>query len=79
MYLLIHNLKIATRNLMKYKLQTIISVLGIAIGIVTLAFAHSAIERIKLPTIYHQSYYDRAYQVWFDSLNLTPDADSNYV
>ncbi|OYP60730.1 hypothetical protein CIL02_07970 [Prevotella sp. P3-122] len=79
MYLLIHNLKIAIRNLMKYKLQTIISVLGIAIGIVTLAFAHSAIERIKLPTIYHQSYYDRAYQVWFDSLNLAPDADTNYV
>ena len=32
-----HNLKVAVRNLMKYKLQVTISVLSIAIGIVTLA------------------------------------------
>ena len=44
-----HNLKVAVRNLMKYKLQTIISVLSIAIGIVTLVFAHAAMSRLKLP------------------------------
>ena len=42
-----HNLKVAVRNLMKYKLQTIISVLSIAIGIVTLAFAHAAMSIIS--------------------------------
>ena len=79
MSLLIHNLKIAVRNLMKYKLQTVISVLSIAIGIVTLAFAHSAAEGAKLPSLYHQSYYDRAYEVWFDSLNLAPDAVAEWA
>ena len=42
-----HNLKVAVRNLMKYKLQTLISVLSIAIGIVTLAFAHAAIAEAE--------------------------------
>ena len=79
MSLLIHNLKIAVRNLMKYKLQTVISVLSIAIGIVALAFVHGAVERVKLPSLYHQSYYDRSYQIWFDSLNRAPDADANWT
>ena len=79
MSLLIHNLKIAVRNLMKYKLQTVISVLSIAIGIVTLAFVHGAIERVKLPSLYYQSYYDRSYQIWFESLNRAPDADANWT
>ena len=79
MSLLIHNFKIAIRNLMKYKLQTVISVLSIAIGIVTFAFVHGAIERVKLPSLYYQSYYDRSYQIWFDSLNRAPDADANWT
>ena len=58
-----HNLKVAVRNLMKYKLQTVISVLSIAIGIVTLAFAHAAMSRLKLPCIYSQPYAERAYNV----------------
>lgn len=41
MNMILHNLKVACRNLMKYKLQTILSILCIAIGIVTLAFTHS--------------------------------------
>ena len=77
--LIIHNLKVALRNMTKYKLQTVISVLSIAIGIVTLAFAHSAAESAKLPSLYHQSYYDRAYEVWFDSLNLAPDAVAEWA
>lgn len=79
MLFIIHNLKVALRNMTKYKLQTVISVLSIAIGIVTLAFAHSAAEGAKLPSLYHQSYYDRAYQVWFDSLNRAPDADAQWA
>ena len=77
--LIIHNLKVALRNMTKYKLQTVISVLSIAIGIVTLAFAHSAAEGAKLPSLYHQSYYDRAYEVWFDSLNRAPDAVAEWA
>ena len=33
MYMIAHNLKVALRNLMKYKLQTTISVLSIAIAL----------------------------------------------
>ena len=79
MSLLIHNLKIAVRNLMKYKLQTVISVLSIAIGIVTLAFVRGVVERAKLPSLYHQSYYDRSYQIWFDSLNRAPGIDADWT
>lgn len=79
MLFIIHNLKVALRNMTKYKLQTVISVLSIAIGIVTLAFAHSAAESAKLPALYHQSYYDRAYEVWFDSLTPAPDADTQWA
>lgn len=43
MKMILHNLKVAVRNLMKYKLQTIISIISIAIGIVTLALAHSVL------------------------------------
>ena len=66
-----HNLKVAVRNLMKYKLQTIISVLSIAIGIVTLAFAHAAMSRLKLPCIYSQPYAERAYNVSLKPLEGT--------
>lgn len=65
MNMLIHNLKVAVRNLMKYKLQTFISVLCIAIGIVTLSFAHSIMAKFQLPGICNEPYYDRAYQVVF--------------
>lgn len=64
-----HNLKVALRNLLKYKLQTIISVLSIAIGIVTLAFTHAALSRVKFPLIYSQPYYDRTYEVSLSKLN----------
>ena len=66
--MILHNLKVAVRNLMKYKLQTAISVLSIAVGIVTLSFTHSLLSRIQLPSIYYQSYYDRAYKVTFKNV-----------
>lgn len=69
MNLFIHNLKVAVRNLMKYKLQTAISVLSIAIGIVTLALAHSLIDGYRLPYIYHTQHFDRAYDVTFQSVS----------
>ena len=62
-----HNLKVALRNLMKYKLQTAISVLSIAVGIVTLALTHSVLTRFLLPAIYSQPYFDRTYDMQFFS------------
>ena len=70
--MLVHNLKVAVRNLMKYRLQTVISVLSIAIGIVTLAIAHAVLARTTVPSIYSRPYYDRTYTLW-----LTPD--NSYV
>ena len=59
MHMILHHLKVALRNLMKYKLQTLISVLSIAIGIVTLAISHAMVSNAKFPAIYNQPYYSR--------------------
>ena len=64
-----HNLTVAIRNLMKYKIQTLISVVSIAVGIVTLSFTHAALENYRLPTIYNEPYHDRAYEVGFTSIS----------
>lgn len=69
MNIIVHNLKVAFRNLMKYKLQTLISIVSIAIGIVTLALAHSILDYYRLPAIYHQPYHDRAYKVGLSTIN----------
>lgn len=69
MTLILHNLKVAVRNLAKYKLQTLISVLSISIGIVTFSLAHSALSKYQLPLISNESYFDRAYMVRFEPMN----------
>lgn len=69
MRLILHNIKVAWRNLMNYKLQTLISVLSIAIGIVTLAFTHSMLLLCEWPPIHDEPYYERAYWIRFKSLN----------
>lgn len=69
MKMILHNLKVAVRNLMKYKLQTTISVLSIAIGIVTLSFTHSLMSRYRLPQIFDEPYADRVYLVKFNPTN----------
>ncbi len=59
-----HNLKIALRNLAKYKLQTTISVLSIAIGIVSLAVVHSYVQtQLTLPPLYTTPHFDRVYSL----------------
>ncbi len=63
--MILHNLKVAVRNLMKYKLQTAISVLSIAVGIVTLSFTHSLLSKYRLPQILNEPYADRIYMVKF--------------
>ncbi|MDE6342131.1 MAG: hypothetical protein K2K93_07420, partial [Muribaculaceae bacterium] len=65
MNMIIHNLKVAFRNLMKYKLQTLISVLSIAVGIVTFSLTHSMMSGFKFPFIFNESYSGRAYEVTF--------------
>lgn len=76
MNLLIHNLRIAFRNLLKYKFQNSISALSIAIGIVTLAAVHSIMVRFQLPAICSEPYYERTYFVSLDSINKTKEYNS---
>ncbi len=63
-----HDSKVAVRNLMKYKIQTSITILCIAIGIVTLAFTHSILKLCEQPPIVDTPYYDRTYNICFNSL-----------
>ena len=54
MHMILHHLKVAVRNLVKYKLHTVISVLSIAIGIVTLAFVHVVLEEVTYSSLCSQ-------------------------
>lgn len=58
-----HSLKIAWRNMLKYKTQTIISVLGLTIGVVFFAYGY---HWYKYETTYDSFYpdSDRIYQVY---------------
>lgn len=58
-----HNLLVAIRNLMKYKLQTVVSILSIAIGILTLAIVQTVLHEFKRPAVINEPYYDRLYEV----------------
>lgn len=58
-----HNLLVALRNLMKYKLQTVVSILSIAIGILTLAIVHTMLHEFKRPAVINEPYFDRLYEV----------------
>ncbi len=69
--MLLHNLTISLRNLWKYKLQTAISIISIAIGIVILAFVHSLLQRFGQPAICSQPHYDRACVVEFAPVHGT--------
>ena len=62
--MIIQNLKVAFRNLMKYKVQTLLSIASIAIGIVTLSLAFSVMTRFRLPSIMSQPFKDRAYELY---------------
>ena len=48
---------------MKYKLQTVVSILSIAIGILTLAIVHTVLHELKRPAVTNEPYYDRLYEV----------------
>ena len=68
MNMLLHNLKVALRNILKYKVQTLGSILSLAIGMVTLAVVHSFLQNFRMPSISHEAYYDKVYTIRFDSI-----------
>ena len=75
-----HNLKIAYRNLMKYKFQTLVSVLALAVGMVTLAATHFVLRYYAPPAICDEPYYDRLYEMSFakissNTFNVTITSD----
>ena len=67
-----HNLKIAFRNLLKYKVQNLISIIALAVGIVTLTATHFIVKHMGAPSISEEEYYDRCYLVKIVDINA-PD------
>ena len=54
-----HNLKIAWRNLMKYKMQNLVSAVALAVGMVTIAATHYVMKRYEDPAITDEPYFNR--------------------
>ena len=61
----LHILKISLRNLLKYKLQNAISILALAVGMVTLAATHFVLSHYAPPAVCDEPYYDRLYEMSF--------------
>ena len=70
--MLIHYLKIAIRNLSKYKVQNLISIIALAVGIVTLTATHFIVKHMGAPSISEEEYYNRCYLVEIVDINA-PD------
>lgn len=77
MNMILHNLKVSLRNLDKYKLQSLISVLSIAVGILTISLAHSYMRNIKLNALYDLPFIERTYNVTFKKTISGEDANIN--
>lgn len=58
-----HFLLIANRNLLKYKVQNIISITSLAVGITTLAVVQCFLYLVRKPAIYSEPYADRCHAV----------------
>ncbi len=58
-----HNLKIAWRNLMKYKMQNLVSAVALAVGMVAMAVSVCVYDRMREPAFRHQPHSDRWYSV----------------
>ena len=76
MNMLLHNLKVALRNILKYKVQTLGSILSLTIGMVTLATVHSFLQNFRMASINHEPYYDRVYNLRFDSIQKRQSENS---
>lgn len=79
MNMLVHNLKVALRNILKYKVQTLGSILSLAIGMVTLAVVHSFLQNFRMASINHEPYYDRVYSLRFDSIQKRQSENSIHI
>ena len=77
--MLLHNLKVALRNILKYKVQTLGSILSLAIGMVTLATVHSFLLNFRMASINHEPYYDRVYNLRFDSIQKRQSDNSIHI
>ncbi|MDE5871896.1 MAG: ABC transporter permease, partial [Muribaculaceae bacterium] len=74
---ILHNLKVGLRNMEKYKLQTLINVLSIAVGILTVSLAHSYLSGVKLNALYDLPFIERTYNVTFKKTISGEDANIN--
>ena len=74
--MILHNLKVAWRNLIKYKTQTLVSVVALAVGMVTLAATHFVLKHMGPPSIAHEPYYDRCYVMRFRDVHEAAKMDS---
>lgn len=74
--MILHNLKIAWRNLMKYKTQTLVSVVALAVGMVTLAATHFVLKHMGPPSIAAEPYYDRCHVMRFTKIQEAAKIDS---
>ena len=72
-----HNLKTALRNLWKYRAQTLISIVSLAVGLVAVATVHTFLQNFSPPPICHEPYYDQLYTMDCNmgSSSLKTDAD----
>lgn len=77
--MLLHNLKVALRYILKYKVQTLGSILSLAIGMVTLATVHSFLQNFRMASINHEPYYDRVYNLRFDSIQKRQSEKSIHI
>ena len=73
-----HNLKLAWRNLMKYKLQNTINILALAAGMAAMALALCVTDRMKMPSYMKQPHIDRWYNVQLQKLNNEEDRTEWY-
>ena len=60
----LHSITIALRNLAKYKAQTVISVVSLAVGMTVLAVIQCLMFLIRKPAVYSEPYADRCYTIW---------------
>ncbi|MBR4594421.1 MAG: hypothetical protein IKO33_07600, partial [Bacteroidaceae bacterium] len=60
----LHYITIALRNLAKYKAQTVISVVSLAVGMTVLAVIQCLLFLIRKPAVYSEPYADRCYTIW---------------
>ena len=64
-----HNLKIAWRNLMKYKMQNLVSVVALAVGMVTITAAMYIASFMREPEYMSLPHYNRWHDVVFEPID----------